>query len=209
VLDGAASLGSGSSSSSHHGSSSRKSKSSKKRRKDEGAFEISAPVNMVHKTHVDKDFTWSSEVGGNVADQFMKGEKLGEGAYGAVYQAHHVESNFMLALKIIKMSASKSKQDEIMREIDVLKRCSSTYIVQYYGCFFTPSSLHILMDFCEMGSLYDMMKALGEPLTESECSAAIWGSIQGLAYLHSQNIIHRDMKVCIAAKQCKCRSLSY
>ena len=191
---------SSSSSSSASGSSSSSSSSHKKQKKGKGKVKgpvemvISAPVNMVHKTHVDENFTWTSEIGGNVADQFEKSTKLGEGAYGAVFKAIHKESGFVLALKVIKMSTSKTKQEEILHEIEVLKKCANPNIVQYYGCFFLPEALHILMDFCEMGSVLDMMKTLKLPLTEAQVAAVIWGSCRGLKYLHSQNIVHLDMK---------------
>jgi serine/threonine protein kinase len=57
-----------------------------------------------------------------------------------------------------------------------------------------PQPLWILMDYCSGGSIRDYMDTTGKTLTEQETSCILVGVLQGLAYLHSQNIIHRDLK---------------
>jgi len=52
----------------------------------------------------------------------------------------------------------------------------------------------ILMDYCAGGSVKDITDATGIPLTEEQVGAVLIGVIQGLIYLHSQKIIHRDLK---------------
>ena len=50
------------------------------------------------------------------------------------------------------------------------------------------------MDFCVHGSLRDLMDHMDKPLQEHVVAHVCMGALAGLAYLHSKNIIHRDIK---------------
>jgi len=105
----------------------------------------------------------------------------------------------------------KTAQATIKKEIDILRKCNSPFIVNYYGClqgkakieeikggFKYPDEgkepLWILMDFCGGGSVKDITDVTGIPLNEDQVACVLLGVIQGVIYLHSQKIIHRDIK---------------
>jgi len=50
------------------------------------------------------------------------------------------------------------------------------------------------MEYCEAGSVIDLIKAAHRPLTEGELAAVLKDTLRGLAYLHSRKVIHRDVK---------------
>jgi len=54
--------------------------------------------------------------------------------------------------------------------------------------------LWILMDLCAGGSIKDITDTTGKPMTEEQVACVLIGVIQGLIYLHSAHIIHRDLK---------------
>ena len=81
--------------------------------------EISAPRSVTHGVHVDKDFEWS---GPDAATQFVFGEKLGEGSFGAVFRASHKNSGIEMAIKSIPVLDNDDLGD-IKHEIDILKVC--------------------------------------------------------------------------------------
>lgn len=59
------------------------------------------------------------------------------------------------------------------------------------------------MEFCGGGSVSDLEDILDEPLTEEQIGVICREALQGLAYLHSQKKIHRDIKVCgLYARTC-------
>jgi len=152
--------------------------------------EISGPLSVSHGLHVDTNFEWS---GPDAAKQFVFGEKLGEGSFGSVYRASHKSAKIEFAIKTIPVQDNDDLGD-IEHEISILKKCSSPNIVSYYGCFRNGKDFWILMDFCVHGSLRDLMDHMDKPLEENVIANIMQGALAGLAYLHSKNIIHRDIK---------------
>jgi hypothetical protein len=67
-------------------------------------------------------------------------------------------------------------------------------IVNYYGWFFQGNALYIIMEYCDGGSLSDVMRVLHRPLAEPEVSAVMHGVLTSLVYVHSLRRIHRDIK---------------
>ena len=126
----------------------RKSMSERTKGKDEEIV-ISGPTKMSHGLHVDADLNWS---GPEAASQFVFTDTLGEGSFGRVYRATHRTSSFVIAVKCIPVTATDDISD-VQHEIDILRRCSSTNIVSYFGSFKNGDDFWILMDYCAYGSL--------------------------------------------------------
>lgn len=165
------------------------------KKKEKAEFTISGPTNARHQLHVDQEYNWSGAQQ-NPEDAFQIVEKIGQGAYAIVHKAVHKETNWVVALKVVDMKFSHKDEtkEEIRREIDVLRKCNHNNIVRYYGCFFTKSALCILMDYCEIGSVQDLMKVCDITLTEEHIATILYIVVNGMIYLHAQGIIHRDVK---------------
>ncbi|KAM9980876.1 hypothetical protein ACTFIY_003171 [Dictyostelium cf. discoideum] len=148
--------------------------------------EISVPYNVIHKMHVDFDLKWTGH------NDFKLDEKLGDGAYGSVYKGTHKDLGFTLAIKVIEMKESESVS--LQNEINILKNCKSPNIVSYFGSLQTESHIWILLDFCALGSIRDIIESTEKTLNEAQISFVVKNTLKGLIYLHSQNIIHRDVK---------------
>lgn len=153
-------------------------------------FAIGTPTNFHQKTHVDTNWNWSGE---DISSQFSLREKLGSGSYGTVYSCVHNSSEMVLASKVIPLA----KQDsvDIMKEVEVLKTCNHPNIVRYFGSCANNGSLWILMDLCSGGSLIDVIqKCPNYRLNEEQLGCVLNSVLEGLLYLHSKRIIHRDLK---------------
>ncbi|KAH3760512.1 STE20 family protein kinase [Pelomyxa schiedti] len=151
---------------------------------------ISGPISTTHAVHVDTDYNWSGV--DNPSKSFNLVEVLGQGAFGVVFHAVHAPSSMTMAIKVIPLE--HEDLDDIKIEIDVLKKCRHPNIVCYYGCFSCETSFWILMDFCALGSLRDIMDVEKSTLKEKQIAYICTSSLKGLEYLHSQKIIHRDIK---------------
>jgi serine/threonine protein kinase len=125
---------------------------------------------------------------------YQKGELVGRGGFGAVYRCINVKNGVFHALKELPWSGDPQKERQIRLEIDTLKRLSHENIIKYYGCRFDreKKKVSILMEFASR-NLRDMAvecHGLAKPLLIHYCRKIL----QGLAYLHDQGIIHRDIK---------------
>ncbi|KAI8612622.1 kinase-like domain-containing protein [Chytriomyces sp. MP71] len=82
---------------------------------------------------------------------------------------------------------------DIMSEIDLLKNLYHENIVSYQGFSQTSEHLNIIMEYCENGSLHSILQKFGT-FPETLVSLYIAQVLEGLQYLHEQDVIHRDIK---------------
>jgi hypothetical protein len=158
---------------------------------------ITLPFNVVHAAHVNEEMNWSGE------NLFAIEKKLGAGAFGTVYMGRHVTSKTCLAIKELSYH-SKEDEAEVQKEIDVLKQCTHPNIVSYYGMTTKDNNLWILMEFCKLGSVRDLIELCdNKPLTEDQIVTITRPALKGLTYLHAKGIIHRD----IVSSLCRGRSV--
>ncbi|KAG8138714.1 hypothetical protein E2320_001503, partial [Naja naja] len=115
------------------------------------------------------------------------GKLLGRGAFGEVYLCYDVDIGRELSVK--------QEVNALECEIQLLKTLRHERIVQYYGCLRDPEErkLSIFMEYMPGGSIKDQLKAYGA-LTENVTRKYTRQILQGVSYLHSNMIVHRDIK---------------
>jgi len=118
--------------------------------------------------------------------------KLGEGAFGSVVKALDSRDGKLVAIKIV--NTEDEDLSSLESEIAFLKDCKSPYVVGFKGSFVEEKKLWIAMEFCDAGSLLDLMKATLRPLAEPEIAAVMVQVAQGMVTLHNQKTVHRDIK---------------
>eukprot|EP01117_Protostelium_nocturnum_P013910 TRINITY_DN5237_c0_g1_i1.p1 TRINITY_DN5237_c0_g1~~TRINITY_DN5237_c0_g1_i1.p1 ORF type:complete len:403 (+),score=121.69 TRINITY_DN5237_c0_g1_i1:129-1337(+) len=166
---------------------------------------ISMPFDFKPMTHVTSDLNWTI----SDLEAFTLGDQIGKGAYGHVFRASLLKgrSHFIAAKRII---VEEDNAEAIKREVDILRQCHHEFIVNYLGCIIDDSigkaegkalavpegkkTLWILMDYCGAGSVKDFGLAGTNTLDEDKAAFVLEGALRGLEYLHSQNIVHRDLK---------------
>lgn len=119
-------------------------------------------------------------------------ETVGSGTYGDVYKAKDVQSGRVAAVKIIKLEPGDNFSI-IQQEILMMKSCHHPNIVAFYGSYLRRDKLWICMEYCGGGSLQDIYHVTG-PLSEPQISLVCRETLKGLSYLHSLNMMHRDIK---------------
>ncbi|XP_026324272.1 serine/threonine-protein kinase mig-15 isoform X8 [Hyposmocoma kahamanoa] len=127
-------------------------------------------------------------------------EVVGNGTYGQVYKGRHTKTGQLAAIKV--MDVTQDEEEEIKLEINVLKKYSNhRNIATYYGAFIKKSppgkddQLWLVMEYCGAGSVTDLVKSTkGQSLKEEWISYICREILRGLSYLHSNKVIHRDIK---------------
>ncbi|KAH6560437.1 hypothetical protein BASA50_009671 [Batrachochytrium salamandrivorans] len=121
-------------------------------------------------------------------------QELGSGSGGTVSKVLHKPSNTTMARKIIHVEAKNSVRRQILRELQILHKCNSPYIVSFYGAFLNEGDISICMEFMNCGSLDNIYKKTG-PVSEDVTGKIAHAVLSGLVYLYDEHrIIHRDVK---------------
>ena len=121
---------------------------------------------------------------------------MGRGGYGEVFLWKHRKNGQEKAVKKVKYGEENGPTEEVkrlQREIDLLKILKHPNIVEYCGNNIINNFLVIIMEYVPEGSVYGLIEKRGA-LTEKQASRYTKHTLQGLTYLHSNNIIHRDIK---------------
>ncbi|XP_027897328.1 serine/threonine-protein kinase TAO2-like [Xiphophorus couchianus] len=140
----------------------------------------------------------------DVADLFCRDDpeklftdlrEIGHGSFGAVYFARDGRSNEVVAIKKMSYSGKQTneKWQDIIKEVKFLQKLRHPNTIEYLGCYLKEHTAWLVMEYC-LGSASDLLEVHKKPLQEVEIAAITHGALQGLAYLHSHNMIHRDVK---------------
>ncbi|XP_012678445.1 serine/threonine-protein kinase TAO1 [Clupea harengus] len=121
--------------------------------------------------------------------------EIGHGSFGAVYFARDVRTSEVVAIKKMSYSGKQSneKWQDIIKEVKFLQRIQHPNSIEYKGCYLREHTAWLVMEYC-LGSASDLLEVHKKPLQEMEIAAITHGALEGLAYLHSHNLIHRDIK---------------
>ncbi|KAF2768664.1 mitogen-activated protein kinase, partial [Teratosphaeria nubilosa] len=134
--------------------------------------------------------------------KYMKGAMIGQGSFGTVFLALHAVTAELMAVKQVEMptnrgdamDAKKNQMVEALKmEISLLRELKHENIVQYLGSNSDDTHLNIFLEYVAGGSVATMLVNYGS-LGETLIANFVRQILKGLSYLHSKDIIHRDIK---------------
>lgn len=116
-------------------------------------------------------------------------KKIGSGSFGQIYLGRW--RGQVTVIKSIEGTFSDDDKAHFIREVQIMSQCRDKHITQFYGASLESSRACLLMEHMERGSLYQVLeKPLPLPL-QKQMALEI---ARGLQYLHSRDILHRDLK---------------
>lgn len=124
------------------------------------------------------------------------------GTFSTVVIGVHRETQEQVAIKILKKADMPPRQKErTLQEIDIMRVSSNSsqaishpHIVRLIDTYETSSKLYMILELMQGGEMFDRIIERGE-FTEDQAKKALRAVVSAVAYLHSLEIVHRDLKV--------------
>jgi eukaryotic-like serine/threonine-protein kinase len=131
----------------------------------------------------------------NIPDYEIE-KKLGQGGMGAVYLARHKKTGRKIAMKVMlsRVAVQDHARKEFFREMDLTRTLKHKNIVEFIDQGSAGGVFYFLMEFCEGGSVDKLMERRNGVLKLDEAGPLMLQALEGLAYAHQQDVVHRDLK---------------
>ncbi|PYH92533.1 putative MAP kinase [Aspergillus ellipticus CBS 707.79] len=101
-------------------------------------------------------------------------------------------SGIVMAMKEIRLELDENKFAQIIMELEILHRCLSPFIIDFYGAFFQEGAVYICVEYMDGGSIDKIYK---DGMPENILRKVALSTVMGLKTLKDDhNIIHRDVK---------------
>ncbi len=120
--------------------------------------------------------------------------RLGFGHFGVVNQVHlNKDPKKKFAVKSMKIQTLVPELKLIENELDILAAVDHPNIIKYYETYDDGNYLHIVMELCTGGELFDRIIKQGK-FSEAEAANIMEKILSAISYLHNLGICHRDLK---------------
>lgn len=123
--------------------------------------------------------------------KYTKMEKIGQGASGIVYTAIESSTGMEVAIKQMNLG-QQPKKELIINEILVMRENKHPNVVNYLDSYLVSEELWVVMEYLPGGSLTDVVTETC--MDEGQIAAVCREVLQALEFLHSNQVIHRDIK---------------
>ena len=128
---------------------------------------------------------------------FDRGDLLGTGGFARVYRVVERSTSTQFADKVINKDIFKKRpnsREKVDREILLHKKMNHKNIIKFYDFFEDSNFVHLILEVAPLGSLLNVSRIRGT-VTEPEVRYYFLQIAAGTNYIHSQKILHRDLKL--------------
>ncbi|CAA0828612.1 Calcium-dependent protein kinase 33 [Striga hermonthica] len=132
----------------------------------------------------------------DVRAHYNLGKELGRGQFGVTHLCTEIASGRQYACKSIskRKLVTKGDKEDMRREVQIMQHLSGQpNIVEFKGAYEDRQSVHLVMELCAGGELFDRIIAKGH--YSEKAAASICGSIVSVIQIcHFMGVMHRDLK---------------
>ncbi|OMJ91143.1 hypothetical protein SteCoe_6407 [Stentor coeruleus] len=130
----------------------------------------------------------------NIHKYYEFKQNLGSGHFGIVkLGVSKLGNKQKVAIKSVLKERVKEELQNLQRELTILKTVDHPNIIKLYEVFEDDKYIHIVMECCSGGELYDRLEKKGK-YSEKEAAFLMYKLFYSINHLHVSNIAHRDLK---------------
>ncbi|KAF7815613.1 calcium-dependent protein kinase 17-like [Senna tora] len=132
----------------------------------------------------------------DVKATYNVGKELGRGQFGVTHLCTHKATGQQFACKTIAKRKLTNAADieDVRREVQIMHHLAGqANVVELKGAFEDKHSVHLVMELCAGGELFDRIIAKGH-YTERAAASLLRTIVQTVHTCHSMGVIHRDLK---------------
>lgn len=130
--------------------------------------------------------------GSLIADRYSVVEVIGQGGMGVVYKARDVESDKIVAVKMVLRSNMSQDQRRFEREAKAASLLEHPNLIAIHDFGLEDDQAYLCMDFLEGKNLDEIVEK--KPLTLNQFRHIFAQACSGLQHAHDKGIVHRDLK---------------
>mmetsp|Transcript_21278 Transcript_21278/g.21988 ORF Transcript_21278/g.21988 Transcript_21278/m.21988 type:complete len:490 (+) Transcript_21278:186-1655(+) len=117
---------------------------------------------------------------------------IGRGACSTVYKCRHNTTGVYYAVKMFSVY-DKERRKQLQKEITTLSAVQCDALITFYGAFHKDGNIGVILEFMDRGSLEFILEP-SITLDDRSMASITYQIMWGLAYLHYDNLLHRDIK---------------
>lgn len=121
--------------------------------------------------------------------------RLGSGTFGAAVMCIHSPTGMRFVLKIMekKKILRLQQMEHVKNEKELMSECDSPFLAKLYRAFQDQENLYLLLEYIPGGELFKIIRSWHR-LPPNIARFYLAEVVLGVEYLHSRNIVHRDLK---------------
>ncbi|KAK0043027.1 serine/threonine-protein kinase PLK4 [Biomphalaria pfeifferi] len=122
---------------------------------------------------------------------------LGTGGFANVYRARSNLTGKEVAIKMIDKKRMKASgmSGRVKKEVEIHSRLKHPSVLELYNFFEDANYVYLVLELCHNGELQRYLQSLSQPFTEEEARRLMRQIVEGILYLHSHGILHRDLSL--------------
>ncbi|KAL8468960.1 hypothetical protein ACS0TY_031965 [Phlomoides rotata] len=132
----------------------------------------------------------------DVKSKYTIGKELGRGQFGVTFTCTEIATGHQYACKSIlkRKLVSKNDRDDMKREVHIMQHLSGQpNIVEFKGAYEDRQSVHLVMELCGGGELFDRIIAQGH-YSEKDAADLCRQIVNVVHHCHFMGVMHRDLK---------------
>uniref|UniRef100_A0A8C6WQX3 LIM domain kinase 1 n=1 Tax=Neogobius melanostomus TaxID=47308 RepID=A0A8C6WQX3_9GOBI len=124
--------------------------------------------------------------------ELIHGEVLGKGFFGQAVKVTHQETGEVMVMKEL-IRFDEETQNTFLKEVKVMRCLDHPNVLKFIGLFYKDKRINFVSEYIQGGTLRESIEKMDKDFSWTVRVSFAKDIAAGMAYLHSMNVIHRDL----------------